>query len=399
VKILYVYDGDWPRGATRVVKETRSLAEAGHQVLLVARNSDRAARRERNDWMEIQRLPSVGSKWLNYAINFPLFVNPVWLWTIWRTAVRCNAERIVVADLPLALSALLIGWITGLPVDYDMAEVYPEFLRARWEVDRMRWSDHLVRSPAAASWMERVVLRLVRHVFVVSEESAERCRRLGVQAGRVFVVGNTPEHPELLGAPAASPPGLAPWSGRPLVLFVGILIADRGVVEAVEAFPAVLAAVPDAVLVIVGDGTDRPRIERRIRDLRLERSVALLGWQSHEDLPGFYHQAQVGLVPFLDSSHIRITLANKLFDYMAAGLPVVAVDVPPMRRILEETGAGVLYPPGDAGALAHEVTRLLQDAPLRRKLAERGRWSVAHKYRWSEDARVFVEGVIRTAGS
>jgi len=393
VRILYVYDGDWPKGATRVEKETRSLAEAGHQVLLVARNTDGAPRRERNAWMEIQRLPHVGIRSLNYAINFPLFLNPVWLWTIWRAAWRFDAERIVVADLPLALSALWIGWLEGLPVDYDMAEVYPEFLRARWEVDQMRWSDRLVRSPQAAGWMERVVLRHIRNVFVVSDESAARCRRLGVPNGRIFVVGNTPEHPDRLAAPAPPPDDLKPWAPRPVILFVGILIADRGVMKAVEAMPRVLEQVPDAVLAVVGDGTDRPNVERLVRELRLERSVAILGWQPHAALPGYYQQAQVGLVPFLDSSHIRITLANKLFDYMAAGLPVVAVDVPPMRRILDETGAGLLYPPGDTRGLSDQIIRLLQDADLRRSLSERGRRAVATKYRWSEDARVFVSAV------
>jgi glycosyltransferase involved in cell wall biosynthesis len=393
VKILYVYDGDWPKGATRVEKETRSLAEAGHQVLLVARNSDGSPRRERNAWMDIQRMPSLGPRWLNYVINFPLFLNPVWLWTIWRAAWRFDARCIVVADLPLALSALWIGWIEGLPVDYDMAEVYPEFLRARWEVDHMSWSDHLVRSPQAASWMERVVLMGIRNVFVVSEESAERCRRLGVRTDRVFVVGNTPEHPEHLAAPTPPPESLAPWSGRPLILFVGILIADRGVLKAVEAMPRVLEKVPEAVLVVVGDGTDRPHVERRVRELRLERSVAILGWQPHATLPAFYQQAQVGLVPFLDSSHIRITLANKLFDYMAAGLPVIAVDVPPMRRILDETQAGILYAPGDTRGLADAIVRLLSDEPRRKELSEQGRRAVAQKYRWSEDARVFVSAV------
>ncbi len=395
MRILYVYDGDWPKGATRVEKETRSLAQAGHMVLLVARNSDRAVRREWNAWMEIQRLPSFGPRWLNYALNFPLFLNPVWLWSIWQAARRFNAERIVVADLPLAPSAVWIGWLTGLPVDYDMAEIYPEFLRARWEVDRMRLSDHLVRNPRAASWMEQWVLRRVRNVFVVSEESAERCRRLGVSADRVHVVGNTPEFPEMLSAPTPAPDTLAPWAGRPLILFVGILIADRGVMKAVEAMPLVLKEVPDAVLVVVGDGTDRPHVERRIRDLRLERSVAMLGWQPHASLPAYYQQAQVGLIPFLDSSHIRITLANKLFDYMAAGLPVIAVDVPPMRRILDETRAGVLYAPGDADGLSRAIVGLLRDGTARQDLSQRGKRAIAEKYRWSEDARVFVSAVNR----
>ena len=58
--------------------------------------------------------------------------------------------------------------------------------------------------------------------------------------------------------------------------------------------------------------------------------------------------ASIGILPFLATEHINITLANKLFDYMASALPIVASDVVPMRRVLSETEAGVLFPAGDA---------------------------------------------------
>lgn len=390
MRILYIYDGDWPRGATRVVKETRSLSAAGHEVLLVCRNTTRSPRLERNDWMAIQRLPSVPATRLNYALNFPLFVSPVWLWTIYRAARRWRPHRVVVADLPLAPAAVWIGRALAVPVYYDMAEIYPEFLRSLWQVDRMRWSDRLVRNPAAAEWLEQYVLARVEKTFVVTPESKYRLVRFGVHPDRIILVGNTPD-PGALRAAGSPPTELSGLTGRPLILFVGILIADRGVKEAVEAMTLVRREIPNAALVVVGDGTDRQRIQLTIDRLQLRDHVLLVGWKEHASLSSFYAHAHLGLLPFLDSSHIRLTLANKLFDYMGAGLPVVAVDVPPMRRILDETGAGLLYAPGDRGALARCIVTLLRDDGRRVDMGRRGRLAVATTYKWSEDERRFLE--------
>ncbi|MGH3116731.1 MAG: glycosyltransferase, partial [Gaiellales bacterium] len=230
-----MYDGDWPRGATRVAKQTRSLARAGHTVQVISRNSLGQPRRQHEPWMTVLRLPCFRPGWLNRALNFPFFFNPIWFWAIRRAAQGLPADCIMVSDLPLAPTALWVGRSLQIPVHYDMAEVYPEFLRSLWACDEMAWSDHLVRNPRAADWLERRVLPEFSTIFVVSEESRERCIRLGVRAERLVVVGNTPENVEALGTRTPMPADLEPWKDRPIALFVGTLIGDRGVTEAVRA--------------------------------------------------------------------------------------------------------------------------------------------------------------------
>src|SRR5207248_5590253 len=76
LNILYIYQGEWPRAATRVAKQVRSLVKAGHTVHLLARNYDRRARTEPWEGATVHRLPTVPFGPLNRLLNFPLFLNP-----------------------------------------------------------------------------------------------------------------------------------------------------------------------------------------------------------------------------------------------------------------------------------------------------------------------------------
>jgi glycosyltransferase involved in cell wall biosynthesis len=393
LNILYVYQGEWPRGATRVAKQVNSLARAGHAVHLVCRNYNRAARVERWGQVTVHRMPCVPVAPVNRALNFPLFLNPFWIWAIWRVGRTTGADCVIVADLPLAPAAMWVGRWLGVPVHYDMAEVYPEFLKSLWKVGHLSAADRVLRSPRAAALVERYVLRAVRSISVVSEESRDRAIAVGAPPGRTVVVGNTPEDVESLIGEHPFPADLESLAHRPRAVFVGVLIADRGVTEAVEAFPMVLREIPDASLVIVGDGPDRARLDRTVQRLRLGDHVKVLGWREHKTLAGFYQHCHVGLLPFLDTPHVRVTMANKLFDYMAAGLPVLGSDLPPIRRVLDETQAGVLFPPGNRQVFAERLVELLRNADHRRTLGANGRRAVTEKYRWTSDEAVFLESI------
>ena len=396
MRVLYVYDGDWPRNATRPTKQMRTLARRGHRVHLLCGHAARQPRRQDLGWVTVERLPSFGHAGLYRVLGFHIFFNPVWLWAIWAAARRCRAEGIVVRDLPLAPAALAVGSLLGLPVHYDMADVYPVMMRAN-VADHPGLLSRLARNAWVAEKLERFVVRRVATVFVVSEESRQRCVGLGVAERRVVVVGNTPENLADLQREQPRPDDIADLAGRPVVLFVGNLIADRGLAEAVDAMPLVCREIPGAVLVIVGGGREEANLRARVARAGLGECVRMLGWKPHAEHAPYYSHASVGVLPFHPTEHICITLANKLFDYMGAGLPVVASDVPPMRRVLSETGAGVVVPARDIRALAEGLTRVLCDPRLRARLGEAGRRAASTRYSWAQDRRRFL-GAIEAAG-
>ena len=397
MNVVYVYQGQWPKNAVRIAKETRSLARAGHRVTLVSGNPDGRQVRHRTDWMEVWPAASRGVV-LQALGNAPIPFNPFWRSHVLNVARSVGADRIIVRDLPLSPTAVRAGAALGVPVYLDMADVYPLWF-ASTRGDHKNRLKRWVRSPTLAAGLERWVLRRIHGVFVVSVESLERCVGLGVPPSRVFLVGNTPEHPMELRERQPLPEEIRDWKENWVLLFIGNVLRVRGLDIAIEAMLTVLERTPDVRLLIIGDGPELPALRRQVEDLGLDSQVRFLGWKPHETLPSYYAQAAVGLLPFRSTPHIRITLANKQFDYMAAGLPVVASDVPPMRRIIDETESGITAVPQDPKALAEAIVSLCSDRQRASDLGRNGQAAVDRKYNWSVDGARFVEAVERGAAA
>lgn len=150
---------------------------------------------------------------------------------------------------------------------------------------------------------------------------------------------------------------------------VGRLVPQKAPLDLVDAFAEVAAAVPRAVLVIVGDGPLRGAVEARAAERGFADRVVLPGIR--RDVPALLRAFDV----FALSSRWE-GLPRVFPQAMAAGLPVVATDVAGAVDIVEPGRTGFLVPPGDPAALAGAILRLAADAPLRRRLGEAARSAV-----------------------
>ena len=193
MKVLKIWDADYPWDI-RVEKVVRSLTEAGHTVHLVCRNQGRRTKLECDGNLTIQRLPSLPRVFgpVHTAWNFPVPINPVWIWSIAQAIRDTRPDVILVRDILLALPAAILGKVHRIPVILDMAENYPAMLH-----DRLRYTPtgplgRLIRHPAGARLVELLSIRLVDHIIVVVEEARERLVRDLEQPDRITVVSNTP---------------------------------------------------------------------------------------------------------------------------------------------------------------------------------------------------------------
>ncbi len=208
------------------------------------------------------------------------------------------------------------------------------------------------------------------------------------------------ERPRVHVVPNGCDPSEGPFAGlpegEPEVLYAGQLYPWKGVDVLVEAF----AQVPRGRLVILG-GIEGEHDTARVRAL-----VERLGLESRVDMPGLVPQARVAealrratvvAVPFLRTTMTeRHTSPLKAFEAMAAGRAIVASDLPSTREVLRHGHTAWLVPPGDVGALAEGLQRVLDDRALALSLA-RAAHGAAPAYEWPARAQALlrVMGEIR----
>jgi glycosyltransferase involved in cell wall biosynthesis len=181
------------------------------------------------------------------------------------------------------------------------------------------------------------------------------------------------------------------------VVAVGSLIPCKGHDVLVDAVSRVAARRPGLRAAIVGEGPERTALAARIR--ATGAPVALLGTRSETEalrLTATATVAALACVVARDGNEDGIPVA--LIEAMAAGVPVVSTRVGGVAELLEDGGAGLLAPPGDAAAFADALDRLLGDAALRARLAAAGRAAVAARHDLDANARALAAALHAEAG-
>lgn len=384
ISALYVWDADYPWDI-RTAKVCQALTDGGIRVTIAARDrKDRAPLEELAEGTVVRLgRPGFLGGALGDAATFPAFVNPRWTWHLRRIVRTHRPDIIIVRDLPLALTALKVARRSRLPVVLDMAENYPAMIQDIWTSGRQRWWDVFVRNPALVRMVERSVVARINAIITVVEESSRRLETMGVAAARLTVVSNTPSRE------AAVAQVRAPRAGLSLV-YLGLLEFPRGVDDLLRAVALVGNRIPGLRLRIIGGGRDEQALRAVAAELGLgPPAVEFTGYLPNAEALALVAEADVGVVPHRATESWNTTIPNKLFDYMAAGLAVLSSDAGPAARVVNESGAGLIFASGDADSCAAALLRLA-DPELRHKMAVAGRDAVAARYNWEHDSEALL---------
>lgn len=171
--------------------------------------------------------------------------------------------------------------------------------------------------------------------------------------------------------------------GVPVIVNVGALVGHKGQKHLIDAMPMVLREVPDAHLVIFGEGELRAPLEKQVKHLSLEKRVLLPGFR--EDVLSLMKSADLFVM-----SSITEGLGSAVLDAMAMGLAVVGTRAGGIPEAVVPGVTGEVVEPGEPKPLAEEMIKLLKDASLRRAYGEAGRQRVAERF----DVEHLVEGTL-----
>jgi phosphatidyl-myo-inositol alpha-mannosyltransferase len=232
-------------------------------------------------------------------------------------------------------------------------------------------------APALRGVWRRLAVRIA-----VSEAAASFVARRFPQDG-LRIIPNGAEIEEF----AQAEPARLPEGRR--ILFVNRLDRRKGFSVMIRAFELVSRRHPETLLVVAGDGKDRTAV-RRLPQAVADR-VVMLGSVAHHLLPPYHAACEIFCAPATGRESFGIVLV----EAMAAGLPVVASDIPGYREVVRDGVEGLLVPPSDPSRVAAAMSRLLEEPELARRMGEAGR-ARARRYSWENVARE-VEGAYQEA--
>jgi glycosyltransferase involved in cell wall biosynthesis len=243
-------------------------------------------------------------------------------------------------------------------------------LRAIRGVQWLAWNEHFRHG----NWYR---YRAVETIVPSRQQVKDTRRSCLLKQSRVHVVPNGIDAELFRPRPIADARASLGIADGPIFVAVGRLSPDKGFHNAVQALALMNGEAARAKLIVVGEGPERRRLEELSRRVGVDERVIFTGAQPHDGVALHLAASDVFLFPTERDEAAPLVLPQA----MACGRPVVASRTGGITEVIGESGDyGVLIPPGDAQALAKEMSRLISDPPLRQRLGEAARNRVLAEY-------------------
>ncbi|MEX1248974.1 MAG: glycosyltransferase family 4 protein [Anaerolineales bacterium] len=384
-------------GGTRHAEFARALAAAGHRVTVIA---------SRVSYLT-GKVQAVGA-------------TPAQGLTIFRAATYRGLHRSFVHRLFSFFSFTVSSFLLGLRirnVDIIWGTTPPIFQAVTaWALARLKRVPFLLEVrdlwPAfavevgvlhnrvlisASQWLERFLYRRAARIVVNSPGFVEHVQARG---GRNISVVPNGADAAMFDADGVAFRNKQGWQDKFVVLYAGAhgLSNDLGIVlQAAK----LLKDEKQIYIVLIGDGKDKPALQARAADMRLT-NVQFLSPVPKEKMPQVLAAADACLAILKPVKLYARVYPNKVFDYMAAGRPVLLAINGVMRKVVEDAQAGVFVPPGDPGALAQAIRTMASKPVEARRMGQAGRAYLQQHFNRAELARLMqtvIEEAIATKPS
>lgn len=338
-------------------KECKTLHEAGLSVVLMAQSEDDNV----IDGIRIKALPKVKNR-LSRMLQLP--------WIALSKALRENAAVYHFHDPELIPVALILK-LYGKKVIYDVHEDVPRDILFKTYINPYL----AVALSHFSEWLEDFSAKRFDGVVTATSHIGLRFSKIN---HRTVVVNNYPLLNEMY-TPVI-------WEDREnCVAYVGGISRIRGIKEIVRSLELV-----DTKLLLAGRFEDE-ELEQEIKSMRGWEKVKYYGQVGREKVKEILGTARVGIVTYHPVKNHIESMPNKMFEYMSAGIPVVASNFPLWKEIVEGNNCGICVDPLNPEEIANAIEYLLKHPEEAKEMGENGRRAVEEEYNWDKESRKLVE--------
>jgi len=370
MNVLFINEFDWFKS---VVFDTHILAEGlsllGHKVWAIDRDWD-ASRRFKFRTTEISNAARIYPK-AQVLLRRPGFVRFPFIDVLSNAFTHYLEIRKTIRDFKPDIIMLYSTLTSGLQsVHFARKFGIPIIFR---NTDIMHNLMPYAPLRIATKSIERRIYPGVDMLLALTPKYAEYLERMGADKSKtellLFPIDTGIFHPGVDCSEVRQKWGLDETDR--VVVWVGTLYEFSGLNTFIRRFPEVIDRVPEAKLLVVGDGPSRSTMERTITELGLEDRVIITGYQPFETMPQYINLATVCINAFPVTNVTRDIFSAKIVQYLACGKPAISTALPGITTLIPGESHGVIYT-DTAADMARELVLLLGSPERRQQLGQAG---------------------------
>lgn len=369
--ILYVVNAKVPE-EIRAEKICSALANMGNRIIIACKWSGEDLIRETKQGYLVCRI----GKDKRLATCFP--GNPIWTNAINDLVHDFKPDIIICREMIPLLSCTQAAKGRNIPIILDMAEHYPAAMREWKKYSQNPLSRFFVHTLPLPELIESHAVKHADAIITVCEEQNQRLQsQYSYPKEALFIVHNTPEKSIFN--------DVIPRCNIPPITFGhhGYFTLERNLENLVLGFDIAAKRFPDITLLLAGTGETLEDVSRLVQTVSSRDRIHLTGPYKAKDLSDLYNRTDIGILPYAEQEFRQFTLPNKAFDYMACGKPIISSGLLPMKRLLDETGAGIYGPCSSPEDISLMIERMME-ADIQ-TMSARGHQAFLSKYHWENE--------------
>jgi glycosyltransferase involved in cell wall biosynthesis len=366
----------------RVLREIGILKEQGFEIFVLCFGFFKT-NKEPVSQTQITRI-NIPRK-LRDILFFILNTIPVyeWLWTsnIKKFINNNDLELLHVHDLYMARAAYkgIKKAKKEIPMILDLHENYPfTIITYNWTKGFLR--RHISR-PDAWKKKEREYMSYADRIIVLSEDFRDTLLELypEMKSGTFVVLPNVPD----LSKPEYKNKGIAvnPFKQKfPIIFYYGVIAERRGIFDALDVLINLVKEDHHVNFLLIGpvDKKDKPLFSEIINSDLLAGRIHHIPWIESIEFPAYLEICDICVAPFHKNPQHESGVANKIYDYMLGGKPVIASNCKPQQNLIEKHNCGIIFE--NKTEFYDAIVRLLYNKPLRENMGENGRQAIMKEY-------------------
>ncbi|SNR15212.1 glycosyltransferase family 4 protein [Tenacibaculum jejuense] len=388
MKIGMILDNVYPPDP-RVENEAIELIKGGHDVFLFCLTYNNQSLKEEVKKIKVRRYKS--SK-LEYKLSALAYTVPFYTIMMKRKIkdfiISNEIEALHCHDIRVAEAVFSANKEFNLPVVLDLHDNLPENMK--FYPHLQKFPGKYIISPKRWKQKEAIFLKKATNVLTVSQEFVDQLKERVENPDKVLLVPNTINKSFYENA-KIDESIIERYKNNFVVLYLGDTNVRRGLLTAINAVPELIKTIPNFKLVIVGSNTTDTVLKSRAKTLGVNDYIDFEGWQDLTLFPSYILTSSICISPLRRSIQHDVAYANKIFQYMGFGKPLVVSNATAQQKLIEKYNSGLVHEERNSEDFSEKILTLYNDQELRVKLGENGQNFVRNHFVWEITAKTLID--------